>query len=51
MGADEFFDWMAYDMLKDEKFRKRVELHISRDMDDEERSIAIKQMFEDIRGK
>jgi len=45
MGADEFFDWMAFDMLKDDTFRKKVELMRSKDMSDEERSNAIKAMF------
>jgi hypothetical protein len=45
MGADEFLNWMSYDMLKDKEFRKRVELERSRQMDDEQRSAAIKAMF------
>lgn len=37
--------WMSYDMLKDKDFKKRVELERSREMDDEQRSAAIKAMF------
>lgn len=50
MGAEEFYNWMSYDMLKDSKFRKRVSLLRSVELDDEQRSRAIKQMFESIRG-
>ncbi len=50
MDSDEFLNWMSYDMLKDVKFKKRVELQRSRDMDDEARSNAIKAMFDSIRG-
>ncbi len=50
MDADEFYNWMSYDMLKDEKFNKRIQLLRSQQMDDEARSQAIKAMFHSIGG-
>lgn len=50
MGADEFYNWMAYDMLKDEKFKNKIELAKSSELTDEQRSMAIKDMFASIRG-
>lgn len=37
-------------MLKNEKFKSKVEKQRSREMSDEERSKAIKDMFASIRG-
>lgn len=45
MGADEFYNWIAFDMLKDENFYKKVKLLISQDMNKEARARAIKDMF------
>lgn len=50
MDADEFQNWMAFDMLKDDKFKLKVNKARTADLDAEQYSMAIKQMFDSIRG-
>lgn len=45
MDTDEFYNWMAYDMLKDEKFKERVQGQMSAEASDEERAHALKAFF------
>lgn len=54
MDADEFYKWMAFEMLMDTEYRDKLKTHINKEesakLDDEERSKAIKDMFNKIIG-
>lgn len=49
MDASELTNWMAYELSNDNDFRdkinKEIALEKSKQMDDEQRSNAIKEMF------
>lgn len=50
MDADEYYNWMAFDMLKDEKFNTKIKRQITAEFTAEQEAAAIKSMFESIRG-
>lgn len=45
MGADEFYNWVSFDLLKDEKYLANIKKSLSADMSPDERAKAIKNMF------
>lgn len=52
MGADELYNWLAYEMTTDSEYKDKVmhEIHLEESslMTDEQRAEAIKKMFQDI---
>lgn len=45
VDADELYNWIAFDMLKDEKFNNKVRKSMTGDLSREERAAAIRSMF------
>jgi hypothetical protein len=55
MGAEEVFEWMAYELTQDPEYRENLDrkMQLERQMrlSDEERSAMIKSMFLGIQNK
>lgn len=50
MDAKEIKYWMAYDMLKDEEFNKKVQLSINSDKSEKEKAYDLKNFFLNLKG-
>lgn len=50
MPLDELYYWMAWDALKDEKYKERIEKQIAENLTREEEAEAIRRLLMSLQG-